>query len=73
MDFYIEFYDKIDELFFEFTNSLCSRKPEWFNIVKSSLQEIVISQLYMYSLSAGWKEKYNKLIQLSQALLTRLR
>ena len=61
MDFYIEFYDKIDELFFEFTNSLCSRKPEWFNIVKSSLQEIVISQLYMYSLSAGWKEKYNKL------------
>ena len=60
MDYYIEFYEVIDEVFLEFTNSLHTKRPLWLKFNRFSLQEVVISQLYMHSLSVGWKEKYNK-------------
>ncbi len=59
MDFYVEYYNFIDDLFVNFVHGYRKKNPKQIQFNEYSIVEVIIHCLYMHSVYANWKEFYN--------------
>ncbi len=59
MDFYVEYYNLIDNLFINFVHRYHNQDSKQIQFREHSIEEAIIHCLYMHSVYTNWKEHYN--------------